>query len=1125
MLHLTFSNRYEALQDALLDALADRTGSPLAADHIIIPSFALRRQVELAIADRFGICANVEFAFLAQWLWRQMSRLIAVGDASPFAPGVLIWRIFELLGDERFAADHPRLRHYLRQSDPLMRYELAQRVAGLFDQYITYRPDWLEQWSDGKPATLGAAGAANATAEDDQRWQAAIWRRLMRDLCAARHHPFTDFVTAMREAGPESVRRAGIPELVHVFCLPTIPPLYLSMLGQLGRFVDVRLSVLNPSREYWFDIVDPRRVGYLASRGKLDHHEVGNRLLAAWGKQRQSQLRLLFGDDIDAEVEDDRFVEAGGASVLARVQNSILDLRDLSPGSLGEIDADDRSVEVHVCHSFTRELEVLHDYLLDLFAAPAAPRPGDVLVVTPSLEEAAPLIDAVFGTVERARRIPYSITGRGRSTVNVAARAVLDVLRIVTSRFTAPDVLNLLQQPIVARRFGTGTADLDYIRAWVHAAGVRWGVDAPHREQCGVPPFARHSFEDGLQRLFLGYASPDAPTTPLAGRLPAGHVQGMGAVALGALWAFVRELVRMRTAVAQPKRPADWMQALLDVTTTFLAPDETMVEDAREVDTAIGELHRAMSAGSSAAVPLDVVRVALEDILDDPTRGGVPAGSVTFASMSSLRNLPYRLVCIVGVNDAAFPGNARPAEFDLMAAAPRPGDRQRGEDDRNVFLDLLLSARGRLYVSYVGRSVRDNASLPPSVLVSELLDALVTAIAPVGATDAEVARVRRRLVVEHPLQPFSILSFEAGSDVRIRSFNGEYCEALRRQLRVVRPAAPAGTAHRPAPEADATDDPQGEAFVDEDKIQDTLLPFFETPLERPGEEWRTVELDQLTRFFRNPSRYLLERRLEIRVETPEDELSDREPFVADWLCRNALAERLLPAYLRGSDHQTLRALAHAGTEYPPGRLGELLLERELQHLDEFAAGVVNDIATPPLPPLDATIPFDLDGEAWTIHGALGDVRPGGLVRHRYDDARPVDYLYGWITHLFLNAAAPAGVTPRTRWHSRDGVYTLPPYPDAHAQLTALLQLYRQGLRAPLHFFPRSSWTFMTGDEALMKASGKWHGNPFFPGEKADWAHGLALRGQEDAIDSDFQESAKVVIGPLLAVIDDPRLRT
>jgi exodeoxyribonuclease V gamma subunit len=54
-----------------------------------------------------------------------------------------------------------------------------------------------------------------------------------------------------------------------------------------------------------------------------------------------------------------------------------------------------------------------------------------------------------------------------------------------------------------------------------------------------------------------------------------------------------------------------------------------------------------------------------------------------------------------------------------MGSDYRPGDRSRREDDRYLLLEALLSARDQLYISWVGRSIRDNSERPASVLIGQ----------------------------------------------------------------------------------------------------------------------------------------------------------------------------------------------------------------------------------------------------------------------------------------------------------------------------------------------------------------------------------------------------------------------
>lgn len=1113
MLELTFANRYESLRDALLESLAGTPASPFVAEQIIIPSVALRRDLTLSMAARYGVCANVEFAYLAQWLWRQIGQVVPGIEArSPFAAPVLTWRIFQIFAEGRFASRFPRLANYLKAIDPVARFDFSGRVATLFEQYMTYRPEWLAEWVAGRMVALKEV---TPTSAEDQAWQAALWQTVMVQLGVDREHPAARFLAKVGTTG-DAAERFGLPEAAHVFCLPAMPPLYIDMLQELSRWIDLRLYVLNPCREFWLDIVDRRRLSYLNARGEADYHETGNPLLADWGRQTKAHIELLLDRCSDAPVDDAGFEEGGPDSLLTRLQDGILNLEEIAPGSLCT-HADDHSIEIHVCHSLTRELEVLQDQLLAMLSGDTSLDVSDILVVAPDLEAAAPLIETVFGNAPPARYIPFAVTGRARSTINNPARALVRLLTLATSRFAASEVYDLLQNPIIGRRFGIQDGDLECLRNWIADSGIRWAFDGGHRAQCDVPGFDRHSFDDGLQRLFLGYALPDDMADTWQDRVPAGAPEGAEALLLGRFAHLVDALARLRRDAMQAKAPEAWKSFLFDTLETFLDPDRGEIDDVTEVRDAIRELCDNMARGDVREnLTLDVARTALEALLDDPVRGGVPTGRLTFSSISSLRSLPFQIICVVGLNDGAFPSTMRPAEFDLMALHPRPGDRQRRTDERNLFLDLLLAARRKFYLSYTGYSVRDNAPFPASIVVSELLELLIPAVCGDPASVEQRGQARRRLVMEHPLQPFSVRYFAADAEPRRRSFNAELCEALRKGMETA--ASTDIQMHVSVADKDEGDEDDGEACSERQSR------FFRAPLAEPHEEWRETSISQLARFFRNPCRYLLRERLGIELIREETELADDEPFLADFAGRQALADRLLAHYRGGMGDADLRRLAHAGIEYPPGALGTSLIDLELETLQDFAARISAAEKTPCVPPCSGTLEFDIDGVPWRLTGAFADLRPEGLVRHRYDDTRARDYLDGWLAHLFLCALRPDQVALATRWISRNGEYRLETCEGAADELRKLLILYRRGLRLPIHFFPKSAWKYVAGEESLSKASASWRvtrERPF--GEERDPAYRLALRGVEDPLDDDFIACAMTVFGPMMACLKDARL--
>jgi exodeoxyribonuclease V gamma subunit len=836
MLYLVTSNRFEALADALLeriDAQGDR--SPLEPHTLAVASLAQRRALTMALAQRHGVAMNLRFVYLAQWLWRAMAaRVPGIAPDTPFDAPTLAWRVDRAFADPAFVQRRPRLAPYLGACDPAMRFAFARRTAQIVEHLTTYRRDWLERWSRGDavppPASIEPGSPAHRDWVDDEAWQRALWQRLERELGLPGEHPARRFERALKDDAAAGAGAADgtLPRAIHVVALPSVAPLHLELLAALARVIDVRVYALNPSRAYWVDVVSKRRLAQLRTRAPVHalHAEVGHPLLAAWGAQMQAQHALLL-HHVDGEiVEDDAFVEPHGSSRLARMQRAILELdggvtadadhdaeHGRTPIDASRIPIDD-SVEIHVAHSLRRELEALQQRLLALFAQPDAPPPHEVLLATPDLDAAAPMIDAVFGAATADARIAYTITGRSTGDDGGSAAALLGLIDLGCGRWSAEDVDAVIHLPLVAQRFGWTDDDLATLHDWIGTAGMRFALDADHRRALGLAADDAWTFDDAIERLLLGHAlargdgASTAPATdpdarplraPLAGKLPALEVGGAQAALLGSLASLHHALRQWRACLEAEHDPAAWQRHLLWAVDTFLAPAQPAeYEGLRALRLALSQwLVRLRAADEARALPAALMRLSLEDELRERAAGAVPTGCITFASMTGLRRLPYRVIVVFGLNDGAWGASAAPAEWDLMARAPRLGDRQRRADERDVLLDLMLAARERFWIAYTGRDQRANHVLPPAAVVDEWLEALA------AADGVGVDALRRRIVVEHPLQPFSSELFDPDAPPTRRSHHHGYARALDARLDAAVRHGGAVDSHTPRPRDDA----------------------------------------------------------------------------------------------------------------------------------------------------------------------------------------------------------------------------------------------------------------------------------------------------------------------------------
>ncbi|HZV91727.1 MAG TPA: exodeoxyribonuclease V subunit gamma, partial [Caldimonas sp.] len=742
----------------------------------------------------------------------------------------------------------------------------------------------------------------------------------------------------------------------------------------------------------------------------------------------------------------DLFEEGAGAHMLEQVQAMIRDLVPLAEHPARAAAPSDRSIVFHVAHNPQREVEVLHDQLLALLADTGSTqplRPRDIVVMVPDIDTFAPAIRAVFGqhAPGDARRIPFGIVdirNRGNDPLVVALEWLL---RAPAQRFRASEVKDLLEVPAIARRFGLEDADLPRLAGWIEGAGVRWGLDAAQRAGLGLEASGvQNTWRFGLRRMLLGYASGAA----FAGVEPYDEIGGLEAALVGALADLVDRLGEWCAQCQSAATAREWARRGRELLAALVEPaDESERLTLAALESALAEwLEACELAGFDEPVPLAVFREAWLSAVDPP--GGARrflAGGVTFCTLMPLRAVPFEVVCLLGMNDGAYPRQSRRSDFDLMGlpGQQRPGDRSRRDDDRYLMLEALLSARRVLYVSWSGRNARDNGDEPPSVLVSQLRDYLRAGWSGNAAEDAVALRT-----TEHPLQPFSS-----------RYFEGRGLFTYAREWR---------SAHRRGTEPDVTA-PSMPAFERRD-----------APL----------TIDELARFLRNPVKTFFRVRLGVAFDDEEAANYDDETFVLDGLDRYAMLCDLIDESpgrpSEGSDESLDRRLQRIQGA------GRLPIGEAASRLGSELAGIAAPMLSErrrfqsrfadPAPPRH--LHFEADGvvvDDW-LDGLQSDgtldawlrVRPSALADS--DGVQPsADKLIdAWVRVLVSSAcgcAAP-GV-----YVGRDVTLRLGTLdqPDAAEALRHLLAAWRRGMEEPLPLPARTAIAFVLGENAELMYDG------------------------------------------------------
>lgn len=1067
---------FEALWPHFASVVRAPLSDPLQSETVIVPGRGWPHWLTRRLARQLGSCSGFEFLSTGQWMSQTLESLLGRERAPRREADSLTWHIASLLPQLSADQDFASLRRYLFQNDsePDMQrlIDLSRQIGGLFDRYLLFRPELITAWEPSADGTESDSLTASPVdgPEPDIAWQKKLWQGI---VAASGYRPVAAMITDLAEhlrQLPDQTRREQLPERLTVWMTGCSPPAAFSLMEVLGRYTDISIFSLVPAAHYWSDMQGRRDLLRRLRDSRQSLHEFCRQnhvyllhpLLASLGESSRQQQMLMVDCETDPwrlrevteAATEPREPSRGGCSesasepgshqkpVLSRqsstdtssqlllfsdhdedepeapvtqtllewIQAGIRQAREPRAQALPR----DSSLQIHSCHSTMREIEVLHDTLRAAFEDDPQLTPEDVVVLSPELDTCAPLIHAVFGGSSRHPdgRIPYQIAGDSRHSQLPAVNAWLRLTAALQSRFPASVVLDLLACDPVRERAGLDARDVAQIAGWIADAGIRWGLDAPHRAAEGLPASDLNTWQFGLDRLLMGYALPP-PGGQLVGDSAAlDRVEGLDAATLGRFAALIERLSDWKELLKSPRPVAQWPALLSRLTEAFLDTDtdETGIRHLLRALTTVAGLAR--DAGFEAPVPVSLMVREVERLAAESAGTSFRAAGVTFCRLEALRRLPHRVVALIGMNEGSFPRRDRALSFDLMARQPRPGEITPRNEDRQLFLDALLSAGDRVIVTYQGQDVRNSATRSPSIVVDELLDLLERCDQP---RSTDLPGIRDVVHIRHPLQRFSPACFD-GRDGRLFSFDAASLEAARRLAGPRKPA-----------------------------------PVFASPLPENTSEFREIRIEELQQLLTAPWKLFLAE-TGIRSLDLQSGVDDDQALLLDGLESWKIGDRWLKQRLMdGQSEDTIRRTLQRSGLTPDGSFGALVLDRIGGNIE----GILAQMEDLQFTPGGERLAIDLDLNGFHITGHLDFWSPAGLRAVTASKINVRQQLRLWLHQLIAAASRDSRCPPALllgNHHSRFGIRAMDPA-EAQAQLTRLGELVETGRRFPLFYLP------------------------------------------------------------------------
>ncbi len=1068
-------NRLEILADKFAQTVSSFPLPVMTKESIVLQSMGMMKWLTVEMSRRLGIWSNYEYIFPNRMAGNILNSFIpGKGDERFFDKDIMTWKCIDLILKEKENPCFSEISSYIKNDITGVKlYQIASKIIDLFDQYMTFRPEMIIDWDNG-----GMKG----------NWQAELWRILTNGMIGD-HPPALLYKVYSLLKAEEKFLPVKLPGRITVFGISYLPMYHLNILRAASLYSDVNLFILNPSSEYWGNIVTEKEKRKIISTSPIIpgdpedylHIEQGNALLASLGRVGRDFLFNIFMSELDTV---ELFTEPERTSLLSMIQNDIYTMSNGSPDAEKYVFTEteienDNSITISSCHSSMREVEVLHDYIIDLLNRDKTLAPGDILVMSPDIEEYSSSIHGIFSREGGGvPRIPFRIVDRKLKNTSVGIETFFRVLSLTEERFTSASVLSIAECDEIKEKFSFSNEDMDKIGRWVRETSIYWGIDSSYKEELGLPGIHENTWSFGFKRMLMGgimnYEKRDAKTS--LGVLPYPEIEGGDLLILGRFISFVDSLRDIYYRLKKDYTLSEWCDIINIILDSLFVKDE-IPAGLDSISAAAIKIKKIESDSLfTGKVNVSVIAGYLDKALGESGSGkDFVSGSLTFCEMLPMRSIPCRVICILGMNDSAFPRKSKTLSFDLTSASPRRGDRSVRDEDRYLFLETVVSARENIYISYTGQSLNSNNQLNPSVVVSELLEY----IDQYYGVDSVNKKIGEYILKSHRIQPYNPVYFIPGSG--FFTYQGTKV-------------------------AGAKSYALGEKS--EYKFMDKFLP----PL---GDDEKTISISELASFLINPSKFLMTRRLGLYFGLRSDEYIEEEPFTSNFLDQYNLNSEIMNVLQNGGSHDSHFELIKASGVLPHSTPGVLTYDNSFKQVkvfyNRFSHLLVNK---------STEVKIDLDINGFRLVGTADSIYSGRSVFFRYASAKGSDFLIAWITHLAL--CSSGNFSGDTILISKNLTTGWGNISESREILSSLLKLYEEGMTKPLPLFPKSSLKFAEtyydgkkGEPAsrAFKAANGTYNNTRFGGDSDD-PYIRKLFGDSYVLSSEFQNLTLKVYSPV-----------
>ncbi|WP_284443115.1 exodeoxyribonuclease V subunit gamma [Buchnera aphidicola] len=994
----------------------------------------LFQYLNIFLAEKVGISANFKLYHPKDFIWKLFQIILSKKELkNTFTHSIMIWKIMNILDKRKF------FENYNKKKDKIQNFKFSFLMANIFEKYIFYRPNWINDWEKKNQSTINPS----------EQWQIKLWMEIIdntKKLNQCTHHFSNLFYDLQKLIKEKKIKKTHLPNRCFIISSFSLNPSYIKIFKKISIYMNIYFLYITPYKNNTFNLIQTNKID---SYEKIEKkNTLSNSLITLWGQyEKIYSLYIIESQEIKII---NYFKKNKNSNLLNNIKNDFFQSSKLRKKRF--LKATDNSVSINICFDKKNEIEILYEKLLIFFHENSSIEPGDIVVTSFLLDDYISHINAIFTSVDKKKQIPFFISKKFSKKTEITLSYFKKILNLSNSRFENEEILELLDVPEIAKKFNFSEEEIKILYAWIEEANIRWAVDCKHKDYLSFPKNKQNTWFYGIEKLLLSYAMNDKETI-WNNILSCSVINGSRAELIGKLIIFINTLKKWQKKLSKSQHLTYWYSLSEKLISDFFFCSKKIEKPIQMIQKNwMKMINDSLISNYSQKISINILKKNFFYKYYYTNNEIFLPGVVNFCHPASVCYIPFKIICIIGADHSSIPKTNYLDNFNLLKKYPLIGDIDVYQKYCYLFAQSISCAEKYFYISYIGYSVKDKSKRYPSVLIDQLLNYIACNFCFIGDQNLSLEDNTKK-IIKHLCKKYKTQYFYKKKHVI--SFKQENSQ----------------------------------------KIFKSINKNFHHQYLLKDKNYNIINLKDLTNFWKNPIRYFFNFNLKIQLNKKKRIIKTTEPFLVNQLDSFKIKHTLLNKIINNQDTEQLFQYYMLSGKLPYHFFGKIFWNKNIKEMTLIAKKVIKHRIS------KKEKKFNLNIEKYQINGILSEIQNTGLLRWKPSTINYSDRIVLWLEHLIYSVLGGCGKSRIIGYRNQTWSFSSLNSDIAYTYLLQYIKGYIKGMQQPIlltksaaswldhvydirnHSIKNDYYTQRTGYKKLLET---WIGNNYIEGEQKDF---------------------------------------